>query len=319
MLSQSSFSDIGRVVAIGDLHGNYVGFRKILLDMGLIDKRGHWKAQNTHLIQLGDILGRGGEPGKIFKLLRKLEEEAREFNSRVHVLLGNHEAMSMSGLLMYNTLAEFHDFAAEELVDTLEVIGGFKENLGSKSDSGSDVDWRPIRDEKHEKRLDMLGCREFKASLSPWGKVGKWLATHDSAVSINGSLFVHGGLNRLHGCQPLDDLNHQVRTALGTYSHPDTNADIMLKRDGPLWNRHYTLNPNEQKGRELAEVLDYHSCQRMIVGHTPTSCIDPTKAGQIIPLYGEKLICIDTGIGKSYGENLSALNLQDGAVSAHYI
>ena len=38
----------------------------------------------------------------------------------------------------------------------------------------------------------------------------------------------------------------------------------------------------------------------MVVGHTPTHCIDPTRAGRNVPLYGDPLNCIDTGIGKTY-------------------
>lgn len=327
-MPKNTFSDVGRIVAIGDLHGNFPGFRKILLNTGLIDKRGHWKAWNTHLIQLGDILGRGGEPGKIFRLLKQLEEEAPEYNSHVHVLLGNHEAMSMSGLLMYNTIEEFQDLTEQDFIEPLEIIGGTG-GAGSATPDWRPVSDRPVQDRavrerpipdaKYDKRMDILGCREFRATLSPWGKVGKWLGMHDSAVIVNDSLFVHGGLNREHGCRPLDDLNQQVRRELGTFAPPDANRDIMLRRDGPQWNREFTLRPNAEKERELAEVLDYHGCKRMVVGHTPTSCIIPSQAGRIVPLYDEKLICIDTGIGKSYGGNLSALSLEAGEVSALYL
>jgi hypothetical protein len=319
-ISKSTFSGVNRVVAIGDLHGNYGGFRKILLDTGLIDKRGHWKARHTHLIQLGDILGRGGEPGKIFKLLRRLEEEAPRFDSRVHVLLGNHEAMSMSGLLMYNTMEEFHDLAGEDFIDPLEAISGAGIETLFGTAPAPTPDWRPAPMASHRKpKLDALGCREFRATLSPWGKLGKWLGEHDSAVVVNGSLFVHGGLNREYGCQSLDELNRRVRDELRTFSPPDAGKDIMLKRDGPQWNREFTLRPSAEKSRELDEVLDFHGCNRMVVGHTPTSCINPAQAGRIVPLYGEKLLCIDTGIGKSYGENLSALSLERGEVSALYL
>src|SRR3954452_16451359 len=116
-MSQSVFSEVGRIIAVGDLHGNYAGFKRILHETGLVDKRGHWRAKDTHLVQLGDVLGRGGEPGKIFRLLKRLEQEAVEFESRVHLLLGNHEAMSMSGLLIYNTLEEFQDLADQNLLN----------------------------------------------------------------------------------------------------------------------------------------------------------------------------------------------------------
>ncbi|MDB5049081.1 MAG: hypothetical protein JWO30_2152 [Fibrobacteres bacterium] len=304
-MSQSVFSEVDRVIAIGDLHGNFAGFKRILQETGLVDKRGHWQARDTHLVQLGDILGRGGEPGKIFKLLKRLETEAPQFGSRVHLLLGNHEAMSMSGLVIYNTMEEFQDLACEDL---LEEGARPLPIEGKRSDP----------DSKLNKRLDMLGCREFSAALSPRGKVGSWLVGHDSAVSINGYLFVHGGLNRDHGCMPLDDLNDRVRRELTDDGVPQAGRDIMLRRDGPQWNREFTLKPNDERRLELEEVLDYHHCTRMVVGHTPTSCIDPSRAGRIVPMYDERLYCIDTGIGKIYGGNLSALSVERGAASALY-
>lgn len=314
-MSQSVFNGVGRIVAIGDLHGNEPGFRSILQETGLTDRHGDWIARDTHLVQLGDILGRGGEPGKIFKLLKRLEVEAPAFGSKVHVLLGNHEAMSMSGLILYNTLEEFQDLAAQELLESPDMHAAAMDL--------PQPDWTPvggnaITEQKLRKRLEILGCREFRAALSPHGKVGSWLAERDSAVSINGCLFVHGGLNREHGCMPLDDLNDKVRSTLRAGKAPDAGRDIMLKRDGPQWNREFTLRPTERRRMEFLEVLDFHGCDTMVVGHTPTYCIDPSRAGRIVSLYGERLYCIDTGIGKTYGENLSALILERGTASAHY-
>jgi hypothetical protein len=299
-MNQSVFSGVGRIVAIGDLHGNHAGFKRILREAGLLDARGHWCARDTHLVQLGDILGRGGEPGKIFKLLKRLEEEAPAFDSRVHVLLGNHEAMSMSGLILYNTMEEFRDLSDQDL------LGQGVQSVHS------------VQDGKLGKRLDMMGAKEFRATLSPNGKVGSWLLGHDSAVSINGQLFVHGGLNREHGFMPLQELNDRVRMELSDDGAPRAGEDVMLRRDGPQWNRDYTLRASGDRGAELREVLDYHGCERMVVGHTPTSVIDRSQPGRILPLYGERLYCIDTGIGKTYGEKLSALNMERGAASALY-
>lgn len=286
--SQGVFPGAGRVVAVGDLHGNFPGLVRILSETGLIDRKRRWKARDTHLVLMGDILGRGGEPGKIFALVRRLEAEAPARGSRVHLLLGNHEAMALRGILRYNTLEEFRDLAA----------GGF----GAETEPGLDA--------KLGKRLDLMGALAFRAALSPRGALGAWLLAHDSAVSINGHLFVHGGLNPSHGRMPLGDLNARVRAALA--APDDAGPEAALRGDGPQWNREYTLHPGPSRRRELEEVLAYHGCRRMVVGHTPTSCIDAGRAGRIVPLYEDRLYCIDTGIGRAYGGRLSALSL-DGA------
>lgn len=316
-MGSSIHSGVGRIVAVGDLHGNYSGFHRILLKAGLIDRRDRWIAEDTHLVQLGDILGRGGEPGKIFRLLKRLEQEAPAFGSKVHVLLGNHEAMSMSGMLVYNTLEEFRDLAEEDLLEPF-------------LDGSAPEDRRPGRagvDARVGRRLELAGCREFRDSLAPEGRVGHWLALHDTAVSINGCLFVHGGLNRRYGLMPLDRLNESVRRGFFSAREdgPDSGADwsavggeIMLRKDGPQWNRELTLRPDSDKQRMLEEVLEYHACARMVVGHTPTSCVDPEKAGRILPLYGGRLYCVDTGIGKAYGGKLSSLRIEGGEVRPEY-
>lgn len=305
---------VGRIVAIGDLHGNYAGFHRILQKTGILDRKDRWAARDTHLVQLGDILGRGGEPGKIFRLLKRLEQEAPAFNSRVHVLLGNHEAMSMSGMLMYNTLEEFRDLADEDLLEPARE--GVREGRRAAAP-----------DLRLGKRLDLMGCREFRDSLAPEGKVGHWLAHHDTAVSLDGCLFVHGGLNREYGLMPLQKLNETVRRELLSGAAADeapggsdwsAGSEIMLRRDGPQWNRELTLRPDAAKQKALEEVLEYHGCDRMVVGHTPTSCIDPGRAGEVVTLYGGRLWCIDTGIGKAYGGRLSALVLQGGEASVTY-
>lgn len=302
----------GRIVAIGDLHGNYAGLHRILQKTGILDRRDRWVAHDTRLVQLGDILGRGGEPGKIFRLLKRLEQEAPRYGSSVHVLLGNHEAMSMSGMLMYNTLEEFRDLAEEDLLETAR--GGAPREDRDRGASPAEL--------RMGRRLDLMGCREFRDSLAPEGKVGHWLAHHDTAVSLDGNLFVHGGLNREYGLMPLDALNDKVRREIfaSDGEGPDWTAggEIMLRRDGPQWNRDLPLRPDAGKAEVLEEVLAYHGCARLVVGHTPTSCIDPDRAGRIIPLYGGRLWCVDTGIGKAYGQRLSALVIQGDTVTAEY-
>lgn len=323
----STYSDIGQILAVGDLHGNYDGLRRILQRCGVIDRKDRWCAKDTHLVQLGDVLGRGGEPGKIFRLLKRLEQEALDAGSRVHLLLGNHEAMSISGMLMYNTVEEFRDLAGEDWLEPA-ADGASWETHAERMEAHGD---KGVGRRLAGARLDMMGAREFRDSLSPEGKVGYWLSQHDSAVAINGFLFVHGGLNRECGLVPLDDLNARVREELfgggaraqideGRASEdPDwTPGGMVLRRDGPQWNREFTLDRNPEREKELEEVLAFHRCRAMVVGHTPTKCIDPQQAGRIMTLYGGKLHCVDTGIGRAYGENLSALRIQRDETTAIY-
>src|SRR5947208_75465 len=48
-----------RVVAIGDVHGDFDAFRGILEHAGIINPAGRWIAGNTTLVQTGDLTDRG--------------------------------------------------------------------------------------------------------------------------------------------------------------------------------------------------------------------------------------------------------------------
>ena len=45
-----------RIVAVGDLHGDFDAWRQVALNARLIDPRNHWAGGSSILVQLGDIL-----------------------------------------------------------------------------------------------------------------------------------------------------------------------------------------------------------------------------------------------------------------------
>lgn len=87
----------GRVVAVGDLHGDLDATIRTLRTAGLIDDEQHWAGGDTTLVQLGDVLDRGDSERECWALLRKLTAEAPESGGRVVCLLGNHEVMNVLG------------------------------------------------------------------------------------------------------------------------------------------------------------------------------------------------------------------------------
>ena len=92
---QCVWTDVSEIVAVGDVHGDFDQFVSIMRKAELIDTGNNWIAGETHLVQTGDILDRGPDSGKVMDLLRRLEDQAAKAGGKVHVLLGNHEAMVM--------------------------------------------------------------------------------------------------------------------------------------------------------------------------------------------------------------------------------
>jgi len=90
------WQDVARIVAVGDVHGDYEQFVKCLSTAGVIDDANKWIAGKTHLVQIGDVLDRGPNSKKALDLLMDLEPQAREAGGCVHALVGNHEAMILA-------------------------------------------------------------------------------------------------------------------------------------------------------------------------------------------------------------------------------
>src|SRR5688500_9444808 len=86
-----------RIVAIGDIHGEIVGFKSILRAAGLTDANGRWSGGRTQLIQTGDYTDRGEGTRAVLDLLMTLEQQARGAGGRAFAVLGNHEVMNLIG------------------------------------------------------------------------------------------------------------------------------------------------------------------------------------------------------------------------------
>ena len=85
----AEFTDRRRVVAIGDLHSDYLQAVRNFVMARLIDPHTHtWNAANTVLVITGDIVDRGNDTRKLYKLLRNMTHTATRYNSEVHVTLG---------------------------------------------------------------------------------------------------------------------------------------------------------------------------------------------------------------------------------------
>src|SRR4030042_2360365 len=69
------WTGVEKIIAVGDLHGDYENFVLILKNpkVRLVDDNLHWIGGKTHLVQTGDIMDRGERAKEIFDLLMRLE------------------------------------------------------------------------------------------------------------------------------------------------------------------------------------------------------------------------------------------------------
>jgi len=111
---RDSFGCVERIVAVGDVHGDYEQFVKVLQVAKVINSKLDWIGGRTHLVQAGDVLDRAPDSRKAMDLLAKLEKQAAKAGGAVHALIGNHEAMVLLGAWGYVHPGEIKSFGGQE-------------------------------------------------------------------------------------------------------------------------------------------------------------------------------------------------------------
>ena len=210
-----------RIIAIGDVHGDFKSFSGLLRSLDLLDAGGRWSGGTTHLVQTGDLLDRGADSRRVVELLMRLEKEARDAGGRVTVLLGNHEAMNLTGELSYVSGEEFAAFAEDESPDLRREK---RRRILSLLETGHPL----IRSRYYKELAREIGARNFdrvfprgyfahRRAFSPAGKIGKWLLERDVVHVEDGTLFVHGGLSPVWARLSPREINRQHRSELKAY------------------------------------------------------------------------------------------------------
>ena len=314
-----------RIVAVGDLHGDYQAWVTIARAAGLMDSAGRWAGGRTTFVQLGDILDRQPDSLKIVRSLQQLQNEAPRAGGKVVIILGNHEAMNLVGDYRYTTPGEFAAFAgpgSPALRDRVYEQNRAAVEQAAKA-SNPALTAQQIRDDWMVQHP--LGWVEHKLAWGPSGELGEWATRNPAVVKIDGTLFVHGGISAEAAKTPMNELNHRVRAAMA--AGDGGPSSILYDPLGPLWYRGLVGNdPDAEQVRrqagptaplltpdqELSAVLTAYGAQRMVIGHTPD-----LKGIQI--LYGGRLARIDTGNSRAYGGVLSWLEINGGTMVPHTV
>src|SRR4051812_23305552 len=196
-----------RIVAIGDVHGAGNGFVAILQRADLIDAQERWSGGNAILVQTGDLLDRGPDVRHTLDLLMALEPQAAAAGGRVQALLGNHEVMNLIG--------ETRDVAAElyqQFADgRSEARREDAYQAASKSNGGSALDkteWMSAHP---------AGYAEYREAFTATAPYGKWLRSKPIVADIDGTVFMHGGLNLEFSTESVDNINKRVRRELSEF------------------------------------------------------------------------------------------------------
>jgi hypothetical protein len=332
------WTGVEKIIAVGDLHGDYDNFVLILKNpkVALVDENLHWVGGKTHLVQTGDILDRGDKAKEIIELLMRLEGEAEAAGGKVHVLLGNHEEATITGISLdypdYVSPRQFVSFLPESFRKARE-----KQYLSRLPDEeraqvqalGDDLDKNPSLLDfwtgvlgNVRKRNDPLAALAYVENFNETYR--KWLLQKNCVVKINDIIFVHGGINLEYSKWPLNDINDVFRMELYAYAlHPTDprlggqpfTPKLVYNPQSPLWYR----QDDTASQAEIDEILANLGARRMVVGHNflGSGGGSPIVLQQdAVARFEGKVWMIDTGIGYTdLGGVLYALIIEDGNFS----
>ncbi|MDC0722304.1 metallophosphoesterase [Nannocystis bainbridge] len=261
-----------RLVALGDVHGDFEATRAALRLAGAIDPQDRWIGKDLVVVQTGDQLDRGDGERKILELLERLQGEAREAGGALHVLNGNHELMNAAGDLRYVTAGGFLDFEREPGVD--------------------------LADPRAARVPEPMRGRWL--AFAPGGPWARKLAQRPVVLVIGETVFTHGGLLPQHVRRGLDTINDEVQRWLR--GDGEISPELLQDDESPVWVRRYCLEPKPAECEVLRETLAAVPAKRLVVGHTVH------KEGVMTACDGA-VWCIDVGMAAYYGGHPEALEI----------
>lgn len=264
-----------RVVAIGDLHGDFTATEKAFRLAGAIDASGKWSGGDLVVVQTGDQLDRGPDERQILEFLERLEKEAEAAGGRLVVLNGNHETMNVLGDFRYVTPEAMNSFDSYQPASPLSI--------------------------------QVEGASKSRATaFLPGGGAALVLSRRRLIVMVGDTVFAHGGVTPQHLSHGIDKLNEQSKEWMsGKTTLPPR---LVVDETGPLWTRIYgEPDVSEATCRVLEQTLRRLGAQRMAVGHT-------VQQGGMSSACGGRVFRIDVGLSAAYGDNpVQVLEIKKGA------
>jgi hypothetical protein len=332
-----------RVVAVGDIHGDYDNLVSILGAAGLVDSRARWSGGRATLVITGDFFDRGPDVRRVIDLLMRLEREASRRRGRVVVLLGNHEAINLAYDLPFvsaETLAAFADRRSEGRREAAwrEYVT-IHERLAERYGEGT----LKTLTESEWMKAHPPGYLEYQEAISARGKYGQWLRSKSAIAKIGDTVFVHGGLTPEAAESGIDLLNSRIRAEIEgvdrvrrylvgerlilpffsqkeVHDVVDEEAKLLDVASDDLrrvvtaykaiyqWTLYDTFGPLWFRG--YGEWSDEEGEEKIeaVLQHLGASRIvvghtQPPDPSHILPRFGGRVFLIDTGMLRGYMEN----------------
>jgi hypothetical protein len=352
---QARADTASRIVVVPDVHGAYPELVDLLEATGIVDASLNWSGGDAHLVSLGDLLDRGTESRKVLDLLMRLQRDAPSQGGAVHVVLGNHEVMNLTGDLRYVSRAEYAAYADEEPEGLREAV--YERFVAEQPQPLDEDDARATFEQRYPP-----GYFGHRVAFAADGPYGSWLLSQPVLTVINEIAFVHGGLSTLVARTPMEEINRRTQDVLrrylsirdqlveaGALPRADMQGDIELARsalgrigdDAPEADRAKAslLREYLALGDEPALGIDgplwYRGsvyCNPFLEQPVLEAALEQLDAARVVvghtptdnrrarELYDGRLIMLDTGmLTEHYSGRPAALVIEKGDASVQYL
>lgn len=244
------FSDVSKIMAISDVHGEFDLFTDILLKGGVIDTEGRWIWGDGHLVIVGDVFDRGAKVTECLWLIYRLESEARDTGGMVHYILGNHELMVLRGDNRY-----VNDKYLKGIVK--------KSKISHKDLYGSDME------------------------LGRWLRAKPAVVKINNILFVHGGIspdIVARGMT----LQTINEVIHVAIDLTSVRLAFDDLPRFLLGSKGVVWYRgyHYGLDDKYPmaSSEEVASIISYFNADAIVVGHTETDSVASFYNGKVFAI-----------------------------------
>jgi hypothetical protein len=233
------------IFVIGDLHGRYDALLPLLANNRVTGPDHRWAFGSGHLVLLGDVFDRGDRVTELLWFIYDLQEQAREAGGDVHLLLGNHEIMALTGDHRY--LDEKYAYFTSFLQTNYDSLYGLNTVIGRWLRSRNII-------------LKINDLLMMHAGISPA------FAAYD---------LPYEDVNRA----VRDYLD------AGDKSANQVAAKLILGPDGPLWFRGFTnakIQEDPALQQFIDDYLDTRGLKKMILAHNEQYQVTASFNGRII-------------------------------------
>ena len=235
-VTEMHYTDVPKVAALSDIHGQFNTGRALLKANGVIDDELNWTFGQGHLVIVGDIFDRGDQVTELLWLIHNLQIKAEAAGGKVHFLLGNHETLTLEGDDRYLN---------EKYRTVASLTGMFYHEL-----YGPD------------------------AYLGRWLRSLPVVVEINNTVYIHGGLS-RSVVRQVKSIDRLNELYHKYlidAEDLVKVKRESPQLDLLHGANGPLWYRGYFSRDGFDE-QDMEYVLRKIGAERIVVGHTSFTAI----------------------------------------------